>query len=120
MLGIMQDMANVVVTFSRCLYAQLEQQQFEPPRGYGLPHVDAPTFAAAQRGMKLACGFEMLYCRRERFAGEVRDAEAPVKCPFLYVCAHLRNSSGRVQYVFGDLHSAVGSCVVRPDLQSSV
>lgn len=67
-------MANVVVTFSRCLYAQLLEQQFEAPRGYGLPGPDAPTHRAAQLGMKLTCAFEMLYCRRERFAGSSQQA----------------------------------------------
>lgn len=61
-------MASVVVTFSRCLYAQLEQQQFEPPKGYTLPPPDSATFHAAQLGMKLSCGFEMLYSRRQHHA----------------------------------------------------
>ncbi|KAK9909024.1 hypothetical protein WJX75_006178 [Coccomyxa subellipsoidea] len=64
-----QDMANVVVTFSRCLYAQLEHQQFEPPKGYTLPSPESQTFRAAQLGMKLTCGFEMLYSGREHHAG---------------------------------------------------
>ena len=66
--GYEQDMVNVVATFSRCLYAQLEQQQFEPPKGYHLPPPDAPPYRAAHLGMKLTCGFEMLYSRREHHA----------------------------------------------------
>ncbi len=61
-------MVNVVATFSRCLYAQLEQQQFEPPKGYPLPLPDSPPYRAAHLGMKLTCGFEMLYSRREHHA----------------------------------------------------
>ncbi|BDA41334.1 probable protein ecdysoneless homolog [Coccomyxa sp. Obi] len=63
-----QDMVNVVASFSRCLYAQLEQQQFEPPKGYPLPPPDSPPYRAAHLGMKLTCGFEMLYSKREHHA----------------------------------------------------
>lgn len=66
--GHLQDMVNVVATFSRCLYAQLEQQQFEPPKGYPLPAPDSAPYRAAHLGMKLTCGFEMLYSRREHHA----------------------------------------------------
>ena len=76
-----------MVTFSRCLYAQLTQQQFHPPKVFqkvsvracealthmASPHratvvqamlpVDDPDYSAADLGMKLACGFEMLMNR---------------------------------------------------------
>lgn len=50
------------VTFTKCLYAQLMQQKFIPDRrsGYKLPSCTDPQFKAADLGMKLAHGFEMM------------------------------------------------------------
>ena len=62
----MQDMLSVVVTLNRCMYAQLEQQDFEAPSGFSMPPIKSPQHSAAQRGMKLACGFEMLYARSSK------------------------------------------------------
>ncbi|NXA04294.1 ECD protein, partial [Sapayoa aenigma] len=51
-----------VVTFTRCLYAQLVQQKFVPDRrsGYTLPLSSHPQYKAYELGMKLAHGFEIL------------------------------------------------------------
>ncbi|NXP24850.1 ECD protein, partial [Scytalopus superciliaris] len=51
-----------LVTFTRCLYAQLVQQKFVPDRrsGYTLPVPSHPQYKAYELGMKLAHGFEML------------------------------------------------------------
>ncbi|XP_032551375.1 protein ecdysoneless homolog [Chiroxiphia lanceolata] len=51
-----------VVTFTRCLYAQLAQQKFVPDRrsGYALPAPAHPQYRAHELGMKLAHGFEIL------------------------------------------------------------
>ncbi|KAK9820566.1 hypothetical protein WJX72_011716 [[Myrmecia] bisecta] len=65
-----EDMVSTLVTFNRCLYAQLAQQQFEAPRGFPLPLPSHPAFRAAELGMKLTCGFEMMYCNRARFGAE--------------------------------------------------
>ncbi len=56
----MQGMVDTVVRFSRCLYAQMVTQGYEAPRRYPLPLPSEPGFAAAQLGMKLVAGFEML------------------------------------------------------------
>ena len=65
----MQDMVQVSVRFSRCLYAQLAQQAFEPPRGYPpLPPPDSPAHPAASLGAKLTCALEMLHAARSRHA----------------------------------------------------
>ena len=58
-----QDMVSVVVTLNRCMYAQLEQQEFQAPPGFSIPPAKSPQHSAAQRGMKLAVGLEMLYAR---------------------------------------------------------
>ena len=62
---------SVVVTLNRCMYAQLEQQEFEAPVGFSMPPAMSAQHSAAQRGMKLTCGFEMLSARRS--ASEVRS-----------------------------------------------
>ncbi|NWI91290.1 ECD protein, partial [Pitta sordida] len=51
-----------LVTFTRCLYAQLVQQKFVPDRrsGYTLPLPSHPQYKAYELGMKLAHGFEIL------------------------------------------------------------
>lgn len=50
------------VTFTRCLYAQLIQQQYSPDRkvGWNIPSSKSPDFKSHDLGMKLACGFEIL------------------------------------------------------------
>ena len=49
------------VRLTRCMHAQLaqQQQQFRPPRCFE-PHLPRPVGAAALLGVKLACGFELL------------------------------------------------------------
>lgn len=56
-----------MVTFTRCLYAQLQQQQFTPDRrsGFVLPSRSDPLYKAHELGMKLAHGFEIL-CSKAR------------------------------------------------------
>uniref|UniRef100_A0A4W3GL82 Ecdysoneless homolog (Drosophila) n=1 Tax=Callorhinchus milii TaxID=7868 RepID=A0A4W3GL82_CALMI len=51
-----------LVTFTKCLYAQLQQQRFIPDRrsGYTLPAQSDKHFKAHELGMKLAHGFEIL------------------------------------------------------------
>ena len=58
-----QDMLSVVVTLNRCMYAQLEQQEFGAPSCFSMPPAKSAQHSAAQRGMKLSCGLEMLYAR---------------------------------------------------------
>lgn len=67
------------VTFTRCLYAQLQQQQFTPDRrsGFTLPPRSDPRYKAHELGMKLAHGFEIL-CSRARMPSS--EPNAPVSC----------------------------------------
>lgn len=67
------DMVEVLVTMSRAMYAQLYQQMFAAPRKYPMPGVADPSFKAAELGMKLTCGFEMMYWERQRFEGDGVD-----------------------------------------------
>ncbi|XP_020777037.1 protein ecdysoneless homolog [Boleophthalmus pectinirostris] len=68
-----------MVTFTRCLFAQLQQQQFTPDRrsGYALPPRSDPKYKAHELGMKLAHGFEIL-CSKARMPSS--DPNAPVSC----------------------------------------
>lgn len=60
-------MVEVLVTMSRAMYAQLHQQMFAPPRKYPMPAVADSKYKQAELGMKLTCGFEMMYWERQRF-----------------------------------------------------
>ena len=69
-----QDMVSVVVTLNRCMYAQLDQQEFPRPRRASASRPPSlRQHSAAQRGMKLAVGLEMLYAR-SRASGVCPDA----------------------------------------------
>uniref|UniRef100_A0A3B3ZWV6 Uncharacterized protein n=1 Tax=Periophthalmus magnuspinnatus TaxID=409849 RepID=A0A3B3ZWV6_9GOBI len=67
------------VTFTRCLFAQLQQQQFTPDRrsGFALPPRSDPKYKAHDLGMKLAHGFEIL-CSKTRMPSS--EPNVPVSC----------------------------------------
>lgn len=68
-------MVEVVVTLSRAMYAQLQQQVFAPPKIYPMLPVSNPHYKEAELGMKITCGFEMMYWERTKFeTDEVADA----------------------------------------------
>lgn len=76
-------MLSVVVTLNRCMYAQLEQQEFEAPSSFSMPPAKSLQHSAAMRGMKLSCGLEMLYAKST-------PAEVHPLCgckAFLYSCS---------------------------------
>ncbi|KAG9485120.1 hypothetical protein GDO78_008295 [Eleutherodactylus coqui] len=69
------------VTFTKCLYAQLNQQKFHPDKrsGYTLPALSHPKYKAMELGMKLAHGFEIL-C--SKCAGsDASDTRPPSQSP---------------------------------------
>ncbi|NXI40543.1 ECD protein, partial [Galbula dea] len=63
-----------VVTFTKCLYAQLKQQKFVPDRrsGYTLPLPSHPQYKAYELGMKLAHGFEILCSKCSKVSPDSR------------------------------------------------
>ncbi|KAI1231593.1 Protein SGT1, partial [Lamprotornis superbus] len=63
-----------LVTFTRCLYAQLVQQKFVPDRrsGYTLPAPSHPQYRAYELGMKLAHGFEILCSKSSKVAPDAK------------------------------------------------
>uniref|UniRef100_A0A673HG91 Protein ecdysoneless homolog n=1 Tax=Sinocyclocheilus rhinocerous TaxID=307959 RepID=A0A673HG91_9TELE len=60
------------VKFTRCLYAQLQQQRFVPDRrsGFTLPVRSHPQYRAHELGMKLAHGFEILCSKSGQSSSE--------------------------------------------------
>ncbi|CAG9464126.1 unnamed protein product [Pedinophyceae sp. YPF-701] len=59
------DMVTVPVRFSRCLFAQLHSQPFAMPRAWpAAAEPSARSRRAAELGLKLTCGFEIL-CAEE-------------------------------------------------------
>ncbi|GFS97012.1 protein ecdysoneless homolog [Nephila pilipes] len=66
------------VIFTRCLYAQLSSQKYEPDKmtGWNLPEVNHPDRKCHELGMKLACGFEILASNAQsRMQIETNDSE---------------------------------------------
>lgn len=63
-----EELVCVSVKMSRAMYAQLVQQTFQAPKCYPMPSRSAGSsaYAEAELGMKIACGFEMMYQQRKR------------------------------------------------------
>ena len=58
-----QDFVTVRVKFPRVAYAQVKSQEFSTPAVFAdtvPPKTDSKTYARAEAGMKITCGFEML------------------------------------------------------------
>ncbi|XP_022751134.1 protein ecdysoneless homolog [Durio zibethinus] len=60
------EMVTMAVKMSRAMYAQLMQQKFQAPKCYPMPN---KADMEAELGMKIACGFEMMY-QEKRKEGE--------------------------------------------------
>ncbi|MCJ8736524.1 hypothetical protein PDJAM_G00013480 [Pangasius djambal] len=91
------------VTFTRCLYAQLQQQSFVPDRrsGFTLPPPSHPQYRAHELGMKLAHGFEILCSKSGRSA---TNSEAPVNANPLW--RGFLDSLKRNDYFKGELEGS--------------
>ncbi|XP_074301807.1 protein ecdysoneless homolog [Silene latifolia] len=65
-----EELVLVLAKMSRAMYAQLMQQKFQAPKCYPMPPVppktDQSTYLEAELGMKIACGFEMMYQQKKR------------------------------------------------------
>ncbi|WOL19720.1 hypothetical protein Cni_G28522 [Canna indica] len=70
------EMVRVSVRMSRAMYGQLVQQKFQAPKGYPMPsREEGPVaFMEAELGMKIACGFEMMYHDRKQTGEEGRGS----------------------------------------------
>ncbi|PVD38810.1 hypothetical protein C0Q70_01433 [Pomacea canaliculata] len=73
---------NMIVTrvqFTRCLYAQLIQQKFQPDKrsGWVLPSTSNPKFTEQDLGMKLAHGLEILCAKHGGSGPTSNGVEVP-------------------------------------------
>ncbi|XP_037460381.1 protein ecdysoneless homolog [Triticum dicoccoides] len=66
------DMVRTSVRMTKAMYGQLMQQSFQAPRGYPMPRSEEgpEKWVEAELGMKIACGFEMMYQERRHEAEE--------------------------------------------------
>ncbi|KAI4976818.1 hypothetical protein ZWY2020_050425 [Hordeum vulgare] len=65
-------MVRTSVRMTKAMYGQLMQQSFQAPRGYPMPRSEEgpDKWMEAELGMKIACGFEMMYQERRHEAEE--------------------------------------------------
>ncbi|KAJ4714559.1 putative SGT1 protein [Melia azedarach] len=63
-----EELVLVNVKMSRAMYAQLMQQTFQAPKCYPMPSRsgDVAGYLEAELGMKIACGFEMVYWQKKK------------------------------------------------------
>ncbi|KDP29770.1 hypothetical protein JCGZ_18705 [Jatropha curcas] len=63
-----EELVCITVKMSRAMYAQLMQQKFQAPKCYPMPirGDDMGAYSEAELGMKIACGFEMMYQLRRK------------------------------------------------------
>ncbi|OMH82308.1 Protein SGT1 [Zancudomyces culisetae] len=70
------QMKSVLVKFNRAQYAKLVSQEFNAPPPFSIPDQEAEDYKAAVLGMKLMCGFEMLYSNTNKINAHERDSYA--------------------------------------------
>ncbi|KAL8170904.1 hypothetical protein V2J09_022708 [Rumex salicifolius] len=69
--GKAEELVTVSATLSRAMYAQLVQQKFQAPKCYPMPsRGTSQVYVEAELGMKVACGFEMMYQQRKKVGDE--------------------------------------------------
>nr|CAD7592661.1 unnamed protein product [Timema genevievae] len=70
-----ENRVKVSVMFTKCLYAMVTHQQFQPDRrtGWNLPLVHSPDYKSHLLGVKLACGFEILVAQARNSGADISD-----------------------------------------------
>nr|CAD7458862.1 unnamed protein product [Timema tahoe] len=70
-----ENRVKVNVMFTKCLYAMVTHQQFQPDRrtGWNLPLVHSPDYKSHLLGVKLACGFEILVAQARNSGADISD-----------------------------------------------
>uniref|UniRef100_A0A2P2K4P3 Protein ecdysoneless homolog n=1 Tax=Rhizophora mucronata TaxID=61149 RepID=A0A2P2K4P3_RHIMU len=63
-----EELVCIAVKMSRAMYAQLVQQKFQAPKCYPMPNRgdSVGAYLEAELGIKIACGFEMMYQQRRK------------------------------------------------------
>jgi hypothetical protein len=59
-----ENCCDSMVQFTRCLYAMATKQPFYPPKGVIFPHASSMDFSAAELGLKICIGLEILHFRQ--------------------------------------------------------
>lgn len=75
--GRSEELVRVPVRMSRAMYAQLVQQSFQAPKCYPMPgrgDGGVAEYLEAELGMKIACGFEMMYQMRMKLGSDGRGS----------------------------------------------
>nr|CAD7398115.1 unnamed protein product [Timema poppensis] len=70
-----ENRVKVSVMLTKCLYAMVTHQQFQPDRrtGWNLPLVHSPDYKSHLLGVKLACGFEILVAQARNSGTDISD-----------------------------------------------
>lgn len=68
-------LVDMMVKFSRAMYAQLVCQNFAAPKGFPLPALSSSDFRASDLGLKVACGMEMMFWERSKHEEPRRGEE---------------------------------------------
>eukprot|EP00877_Chromochloris_zofingiensis_P008855 jgi/Chrzof1/4222/Cz14g03190.t1 len=71
-----QDMTSAVLSMNRCMYAQLMQQQFVAPKGYPVPAAGSSHVKAADLGLKITTGLEIVAALGQQHMHVPSDAHA--------------------------------------------
>ncbi|GKC13011.1 protein ecdysoneless [Tanacetum coccineum] len=66
------------VIMSRTMYAQLMQQTFQAPKGYLMSPRSGNGYPVTELGMKIACGFQMIYQTRKQEGLEGKRSKCEV------------------------------------------
>ncbi|KAL5699687.1 hypothetical protein ACHQM5_030556 [Ranunculus cassubicifolius] len=61
-----EELVQTSIGMSRAMYAQLVQQTFQAPKNYPMPPRSDSSYTEAELGMKISCGFEMIYQQKLR------------------------------------------------------
>ena len=110
----LESRVAVCVTLTRCLYAQLSQQEFHAPKPFKkFMEVESENDAqAADLGMRLTCGFEIL-ARKERLCNSPKHgkcvAEGVCTCTcslkqdYPKLCAEINTPEDKIDWLHSSL-----------------
>eukprot|EP01132_Coremiostelium_polycephalum_P003103 gene3103-3881_t len=92
-------MVSCKVRFTRCLYAQLKQQKFNPPRSFPpLPPPNDKLYLEKSLGTKLICGLEMVYANSKRLSQKQKQHSSTTTTNFNIDNYDFQSDSGWIQF----------------------
>ncbi|PVV04762.1 hypothetical protein BB560_000728 [Smittium megazygosporum] len=66
-----KDLLKTLIKFNKAQYAKVMSQEFKAPAIFSLPDELDASYKASALGMKIACGFEMLYMNGSQFKNTI-------------------------------------------------